>query len=56
MPDYDGEKSKYLQVSYQLNCFIYIGKCTDFITSFQDTSILDRADEDPIHGKLKYMT
>jgi len=35
--------------------FIYIGKCTDFITSFQDTT-LTRAEEDPIHGKLKYMT
>jgi DNA replication licensing factor MCM7 len=39
MPDYDGER----------------GKCTDFITSFQDTA-LARTAEDPIHGKLKYMT
>lgn len=30
-------------------------KCNDFITSFQDTTI-PRDKEDPIHGKLKYMT
>lgn len=32
-----------------------INKCTEFITSFQDPSIT-RNKEDPIHGKLKYMT
>ena len=32
-----------------------IAKCTDFITTFQDPSIT-RQNEDPIHGKLKYMT
>lgn len=30
-------------------------KCTEFITSFQDPAIT-RQNEDPIHGKLKYMT
>jgi len=30
-------------------------KITDFITTFQDPTIT-RAKEDPIHGKLKYMT
>jgi len=30
-------------------------KCTEFITTFQDPSI-PRSKEDPIHGKLKYMT
>ena len=29
-------------------------KCQDFITTFQDPTIT-RANEDPIHGKLKYM-
>ena len=32
-----------------------INKITDFITTFQDPTI-SRANEDPIHGKLKYMT
>lgn len=32
-----------------------INKCQEFITSFQDPSIT-RSKEDPIHGKLKYMT
>jgi hypothetical protein len=29
-------------------------KCQEFITTFQDPTIT-RADEHPIHGKLKYM-
>ena len=32
-----------------------INKWTEFITGFQDPSIA-RSKEDPIHGKLKYMT
>ena len=32
-----------------------INKCNDFITNFQDATIT-RDKEDPIHGKLKYMT
>ena len=32
-----------------------IAKCQNFITTFQDPTIT-RANEDPIHGKLKYMT
>ena len=32
-----------------------INKITDFVTTFQDPTI-SRAKEDPIHGKLKYMT
>lgn len=31
-----------------------INKCTQFITEFQDSTI-SRTNEDPIHGKLKYM-
>jgi len=30
------------------------GKCQEFISTFQDPTI-SRANEDPIHGKLKYM-
>jgi hypothetical protein len=34
--------------------FEFIDKCQEFITTFQDPTI-NRAEEHPIHGKLKYM-
>ena len=38
-----------------LIAIIGIDKATEFITQFQDATI-SNANEDPIHGKLKYMT
>jgi hypothetical protein len=44
--------SSYL--SFRLT-FLILDKATEFITQFQDATI-SSAKEDPIHGKLKYMT